>query len=142
MSLNGEVNTLLYNTNVTTQWTPEWRTTFAYRYYDNDNQTPELLLPHYVVEELVEYRGSRPVNRPPRPGDVYTKQNASEEFQWRPTKWVTLGSSFGWEQWDRTRREANVTNEFIGRGTADFRFSDVGDAAIERAVFRAALRQL
>uniref|UniRef100_Q07TE6 Putative outer membrane protein n=1 Tax=Rhodopseudomonas palustris (strain BisA53) TaxID=316055 RepID=Q07TE6_RHOP5 len=120
LSLNGEINTLLYNTNLTTKWTEDFRSTFRYRYFNSDNQTPELLLPRYVVEDSVNtgvVRRSLAMS--------YTKQNASEDFQWRPAKWVTLGSSFGWEQWDRTHREVQITNEFIGRGTADFRIYDV-----------------
>ncbi|WP_041802888.1 MtrB/PioB family decaheme-associated outer membrane protein [Rhodopseudomonas palustris] len=123
-SLNGEVNTFLYNTNATTQWTPEFRSTFRYRIYDNANQTPELLMPSYVVEDSSATGIAAGVPRRAL-AMSYTKQYASEDFQWRPAKWVTLGSSFGWEQWDRTRRDANVTNEFIGRGTADFKIYDV-----------------
>ncbi|HEY0328269.1 MAG TPA: MtrB/PioB family decaheme-associated outer membrane protein [Rhodopseudomonas sp.] len=123
-SLNGEVNTILYNTNATTQWSPDFRSTFRYRIYDNDNQTPELLMPNYVVEDSSATGIAAGVPRRSL-SMSYTKQNASEEFQWRPAKWVTLGSSVGWEQWDRTRRDANVTNEFIGRGTADFKIYDV-----------------
>lgn len=125
LSLNGEVNTLLYNTNMTTQWTPQFRTTTRYRYYDNDNQTPEMLFPNYVIEDTSATGAPTGIIRR-NLAMSYTKQNASEDFQWRPTKWVTLGSSFGWEQWDRSRRDVNVTNEFIGRGTADFKIYDVG----------------
>lgn len=124
-SLNGEVNTLLYNTNMTTVWTPEFRSTFRYRYYDNDNRTPELLMPSYVVEDSSATGTAAGIPRRSL-AMGYTKQNSSEEFQWRPNKWATLGTSFGWEQWDRTRRDANVTNEFIGRVTADFKLYDVG----------------
>jgi MtrB/PioB family decaheme-associated outer membrane protein len=149
-SLNGEVNTLLYNTNVTTRWNPQWRSTFRYRYYDNDNKTPELLFAPYVPEDS---NGNNNTTAPGTGGVAtggnaaaaagspagtlnptwrralamgYTKQNASEDVQWRPANWATLGSSFGWEGWDRTRRETNHTNEFIGKGTADFRIYDIG----------------
>jgi len=140
-SLNGEVNTLLYNTNLSTQWNPQWRTTFRYRYYDNDNRTPELLFAPYVPEDSnantiasgsagVATGGNAAVaatnptwRRALAMG--YTKQNASEEVQWRPAKWATLGGTFGWEGWDRTRRDTNHTNEFIGKGTADLKFYDI-----------------
>jgi len=123
-SLNGEVNTLLYNTNMTSQWTPDFRTTLRYRIYDNDNQTPELLMPNYVVEDSSATGIAAGIIRRSL-AFSYTKQNASEEMQWRPTKWATFGTSLGWEQWDRTRRDVNVTNEIIGRGTADFKIYDV-----------------
>lgn len=123
-SLNGEVNTALYNTTATTQWTPEFRTTTRYRYYDNDNQTPELLMPNYVVEDSSATGIAAGIPRRSL-SMSYTKQNASGEMQWRPAKWVTFGSTFGWEQWDRSRRDANVTNEFIGKLTADFKVHDI-----------------
>ncbi|MFZ5737352.1 MAG: MtrB/PioB family decaheme-associated outer membrane protein [Pseudomonadota bacterium] len=123
-SLNGEVNTLLYNTVATTQWTPEFKTTTRYRYYDNNNQTPELLMPSYVVEDSSATGIASGVPRRAL-SMSYTKQNAAAEMQWRPERWVTLGGSAAWEQWDRSRRDADVTNEFIGRLTADFRIHDV-----------------
>ncbi|MCG6206507.1 MtrB/PioB family decaheme-associated outer membrane protein [Rhodopseudomonas sp. HC1] len=127
-SLHGEVNTLLYNTNLTSQLGQDVRTTFRYRYYDNDNQTPELLLPRYVVEDSSQtlagglYRDGGSGRR--SLAYSYTKQNVSEEAQWRPAKWATLGATAGWERWDRTRREANVTNEYLGRLTGDFKVDD------------------
>ncbi|KIZ36317.1 MULTISPECIES: MtrB/PioB family decaheme-associated outer membrane protein [Rhodopseudomonas] len=128
-SLNGEINNLLYNTSLMIPFSPEWRATTRYRIYDSDNQTPELLLPSYTVEDSSQTLAGglyRAAGGPRRSlAYSYTKQNAGEELQWRPTKWATLGSSFGWERWDRTRRDVNVTNEFIGRGTADFRASDI-----------------
>lgn len=151
-SLNGEVDTTLYNTSVTTQWNPQWRTSFKYRYYDNNNKTPELLLPPYVAEDSsgniynisgigtgVANGGNAGVAGTAAANTLnsinptfrrslamsYTKQNASDELQWKPANWATLASTFGWEGWDRSRRDVNHTNEFIGKETADFRFSDI-----------------
>ncbi len=42
-SLNGAINTLLSNNVITTQITPELKSKLSYRYYDFDNNTPELL---------------------------------------------------------------------------------------------------
>jgi MtrB/PioB family decaheme-associated outer membrane protein len=137
-SLNGEVNTLLYNTSVSTQWSSQWKTTFKYRYYNNDNRSPELLLAPYVPEDstatviggvatAVGGNAVAATNPTFRRAIAmgYVKQNASEEVQYRPANWATLGTTVGWEGWDRTHRDANHTNEFIGKQTGDFRFSDI-----------------
>ena len=47
-SLNGAINTLLSNNVVTTQITPELKSKLSYRYYDYDNDTPELYFPNWV----------------------------------------------------------------------------------------------
>jgi MtrB/PioB family decaheme-associated outer membrane protein len=128
-SLNGEINTILYNTLLTTQITPEWKSTVRYRFYDLDNQTPELLLPAYPIEDGSNTNATtgRTAYGMPRRALAYSynKQNASEELQWRPWKWATLGTFVGWERWDRTHRDVNLTNEFIGKTSADFKIYDV-----------------
>ena len=47
-SLNGSINTLLVNNVVTTQITPDLKTKLSYRYYDYDNQTPELNIANWM----------------------------------------------------------------------------------------------
>ena len=44
-SLNGAINTLLSNNIVTTKITPELTSKLSYRYYNFDNQTPEIFFP-------------------------------------------------------------------------------------------------
>ena len=51
-SLNGAINTLLSNNVLTTQITPDLKSKLSYRYYDFDNNTPELLFADWVMSRL------------------------------------------------------------------------------------------
>ena len=53
-SLNGAINTLLSNNVVTTKITPELTNKLSYRYYNFDNQTPELLFPTWTSLDRTE----------------------------------------------------------------------------------------
>ena len=50
-SLDGSINTLLVNNVVTTQITPDLKTKLNYRYYDYDNQTPELNIANWIMAD-------------------------------------------------------------------------------------------
>ena len=50
-SLDGSINTLLVNNVVTTQITPDLKTKLSYRYYDYDNQTPELNISDWAIAD-------------------------------------------------------------------------------------------
>ena len=52
-SLNGSINTLLVNNVVTTQITPDLKTKLSYRYYDYDNQTPELNIANWIIADAL-----------------------------------------------------------------------------------------
>ena len=115
-SLNGKINTLLSNNVLNIPITNDLKSTSKYRYYDFDNRTPELIFADYAVTDNVAAgapRSSLTMS--------YTKQNASEELAWRARKWANLGISAEWEHYDRTRRAANVTNEWTGKAFADFK---------------------
>ncbi|BBF92407.1 MtrB/PioB family decaheme-associated outer membrane protein [Blastochloris tepida] len=122
-SADAKVDTLLINNVLNTPLSRDVKSTLRYRYYDNNNTTPELLFPNFVVEDSSNTACPAP-NAALRcaAGSArrnlaysYTKQNASEELTWRADKNLTLGGSIGWEQYDRDRRAVDVTNEFIGR---------------------------
>src|ERR1039458_6346237 len=51
-SLNGAVNTLLSNNVLTTQITPELKSKLMYRYYDYQNDTPEILVPSWIGADI------------------------------------------------------------------------------------------
>lgn len=135
-SLNAKVDTLLVNNVLTTQLTSDLKSTFRYRYYDIDNRTPELLFSNYVLADSSIATGTAGQRR--SLSIAYTKQNASGELIWRPLKGVSIGGFYGWEQYDRTRRDVNVTNEHTGK-----LFGDVdlwGDAKARGSILFATRR--
>ncbi|NJL50261.1 MAG: MtrB/PioB family decaheme-associated outer membrane protein [Blastochloris sp.] len=119
-SADAKVNTLLVNNVLNTQLSKDVKSTLRYRYYDNSNDTPELLFPNFVVEDIGTAAGNARRNL----AYAYTKQNASEELVWRADRNLTIGGSVGWEQYDRDRRSVNVTNEYIGKVFLDARFNE------------------
>ena len=86
ISLNGAINTLMSNNVMTTQITSESKSKLSYRYYDYDNNTPELFFP------IGCDRHHRPVHWHDicGPGHSlsisYNKQNAGAGLNWRPSK--------------------------------------------------------
>jgi MtrB/PioB family decaheme-associated outer membrane protein len=132
-SANAKVDTILLNNVLTTQLSKDLKSTLRYRYYDVDNQTPELLFTNYV-------RADSAIVATPRRNlaIAYTKQNASADLNWHVNDWLSLGSGYGWEQYDRTRRDANVTNEQSGKVSLD---ADIFGAARARSSILYAVRR-
>jgi len=115
-SLNGAINTLLSNNVLTSKITPELTNKLSYRYYNFDNQTPELLFPSWVSYDHVTPEAAiRSLSI------SYTKQNAGEELVWRPTREWNLGAAYGYERYDWTRDSVDVTNEHSGKVFADWK---------------------
>ena len=113
-SLNGEVNTLLVNNVLTANLTKDVKLTVKGRHYDVDNRTPSLLLTNYVFGDsgLTAPGGAGRMSLP----ISYTKDNVSTELVWRtPVRWVSVGSGYYWERWDRKFRDVDVTNEHMGK---------------------------
>jgi MtrB/PioB family decaheme-associated outer membrane protein len=108
-SANAEINTLLVNNVLTTQIAKDVRSKLRYRYYDLDNNTPELFWTDYVRNDSAIATTDRR-----NLALAYTKQNASADLNWRATDWLTVGGGYGWEQYDRFRRDVNITNEHSG----------------------------
>ncbi|MFZ1949245.1 MAG: MtrB/PioB family decaheme-associated outer membrane protein [Pseudolabrys sp.] len=127
-SLNGAINTLLSNNVVTTQITPELKSKLVYRYYDFANNTPELFFNNWT---LTDVRLAGNVASPPSVTVTYApvsslsvsynKQNAGAELVWSPNREWNLGTSYGWERYNWTRADANVTNENAGKVFADYK---------------------
>jgi MtrB/PioB family decaheme-associated outer membrane protein len=113
-SLNGAIDTILINNVLTTRINSDLTSTLRYRYYDNNNRTPELLFTDYVLADgkIVQTdRQNLPVS--------YTKQNAGADLKWRLDRTWAVGGGFGWERYDRDRREVDVTDEFSGKVFVD-----------------------
>ena len=119
-SLNGSVNTLLSNNVITTQVTPELTNKATYRYYNYDNQTPQLLFPNWVSLDRI-FPGGNSETAIQALVMSYTKQNAGEELVWRPTHEWTVGAAYGFERYDWTNYVAAATNENSAKVFADWK---------------------
>ena len=120
-SLNGSINTLLVNNVVTTQITSDLKTKLSYRYYDYDNQTPQLTINDWAItdaQSATAHLSYSPVN-PLMVG--YIKQNGAAEATWRPVNGVNLGSAYNYEHYDFTRFDASSTAENTGKLYADWK---------------------
>lgn len=126
-SLNGSINTLLSNNVLTTKITPELSSKLSYRYYDFQNNTPEIL-----------FSGTGPIGTSTTAwssGDrstanekaiqslsmSYTKQNVGEELVWRPSRDWNLGAAYGFERYTWLRQSADTTNENSAKVFADWK---------------------
>ena len=111
-SLNGSINTLLVNNVVTTQVTSDLKTKVSYRYYDYDNQTPQLQISDWIIADATSAKSTTNSYAPVNPLMVgYIKQNGAAEATYRPVNSVNLGASYGVEHYDFTRFDASSTTE-------------------------------
>jgi MtrB/PioB family decaheme-associated outer membrane protein len=113
-SANAKVDALLFNNVLTTQLSKDVKSTLRYRYYDVDNRTPELLWGSYIRADssiITTDRRNLAI--------AYTKQNASMDLNWRAMEGLVVGGGYGWEQYDRFRRDVDVTDEHSGKLYAD-----------------------
>ena len=126
-SLNGAINTLLSFNQITTKITPELTSKLTYRYYDFQNDTPELLFgaipppPGPAVPNSPSRDGSAGTELVNSLSMAYVKQNAGAELNWRPTKEWNLGVAYGFERYDWTRADVDATNESNGKIYADWK---------------------
>ena len=105
-SLNGQVNTTLWNNVVTMSPTKDLKMTLRGRHYDVDNNTPSLHVDDWIASDSQFAgiaRNSLPIS--------YVKDNASADASWKAARWATIGGGYYWERWDRKFRDVNVTNE-------------------------------
>ena len=121
-SLNGKINTFLTNNVLATQITPELKSKFSYRYYNFDNQTPELFFPDWVVTD-VKLASSTSANytNVHSLSVSYSKQNGGAELDWRPSREWNIGGGYGYERYSWTRADADVTNEHAGKFFVDWK---------------------
>ncbi len=131
-SLNGQINTLLSNNVLTSHITPDLTSKLSYRYYDFDNDTPQIIFPCWVSYDGTGGTTSAAVHPSCTPGDGgfedtisslsigYIKQNGGYELNWRPSKEWNLNAAYGYERYNYTQTDVNVTNENSGKLSADW----------------------
>jgi MtrB/PioB family decaheme-associated outer membrane protein len=121
-SLDGKVDTFLWNNLYTAQLTKDLKLTVRGRHYDVNNHTPSLHIENWIFGDSGCASGA------PSPAGVcsignarqslpisYTKDNVSAELNWRPARWATLGGGYFFERYDRKFRDVNVTDEHMGK---------------------------
>jgi MtrB/PioB family decaheme-associated outer membrane protein len=130
-SLNGEVQTILWNNVLTTRPTNEVKLTFRGRHYESDNKTPMLSVADWIANDTQCASGA-PNPDGTCPGlarntlpSSYTKDNASAEARWDPARWIGFGGGYYFARWDRTFASANVTNESTGKVYVDLKPVDL-----------------
>jgi MtrB/PioB family decaheme-associated outer membrane protein len=124
-SLNGVVDTVLWNNMLTMRPTKDLSLTFRGRHYGVDNNTPSLNIADWIANDTQcasgvpnpdgtcssLARNSLPIS--------YTKDNAGAEARWNVARWLLVGGGWAWERWDRIFRDANITNENTGKAFTD-----------------------
>jgi MtrB/PioB family decaheme-associated outer membrane protein len=120
-SLNGAINTLLSNNVLTTQITPDLKSKASYRYYAYNNNTPEIQIPNWVINDAF-VAGGFPWLAPVNTLSLgYVKQNFGEELVWRPARQWNIGAAYGFERYDFTRADATATNEHSAKAFLDWK---------------------
>jgi MtrB/PioB family decaheme-associated outer membrane protein len=121
-SLNGAINTFLTNNVLTTQITSDLKSKLAYRYYDYQNNTPEYYFSNWALTDSKLANSASATYAPVRSiSPQYTKQNADAGLNWRPTNQWNFGADYGFERYDWTRADVNVTNENSGKVYSDWK---------------------
>jgi len=127
-SLNGQINTLLSNNVLTTKLTPELTSKLNYRYYNYDNETPQVFFPCTGAPGVncttawISYDQTTASEKQVQSLTMkYVKQNAGADLNWRPDKQWNLGVAYGFERYDWTQADVNYTNENSGKIYADWK---------------------
>jgi len=113
-SLNGQIDTLLWNNVLTLHPDKALELILRGRHYAVDNDTPSLHVDDWIsldTQFAGVARNSLPIS--------YTKDNFSAEAKWNPVRWANLGGGWFFERWDRNFRDANITNENSGKFFVD-----------------------
>jgi len=119
-SLNGKIDTLLWNNVLTLRPDKDLSLTLRGRHYENDNKTPSYHVDDWIAIDTQCASGA------PNPDGTcpglpsggrnslpisYKTDNYSAEAKWTPLTWATLGGGYYFEHWDRSFRDTNTTNE-------------------------------
>ena len=95
------------------------KTKLSYRYYDYDNQTPQLNVADWAIADAAspQTTGHAQLRAGEHAVVGYIKQNAGAEATWRPVNSVNLGAAYGYEHYDFTRSDASSTAKTPARST-------------------------
>ncbi len=127
--LGGDINEILSNNVVTTQITPTLTSKLNYRYYDFDNQTPQIVFPCWIAYDGTGTAPSagHPCGPAGSEGTLsslsisYVKQDAGAELNWRPTSQWNFNAAYGYERYDYTHADALATNENSVKASVDWK---------------------
>jgi MtrB/PioB family decaheme-associated outer membrane protein len=119
-SLNGRIDTLLWNNVLTLHPDKYLELILRGRHYAVDNDTPSLHVDDWISLDTQCASGApvgntcagMPRNSLPI---SYTKDNYSAEAKWTPVRPLTIGGGYFFEHWDRSFRDTNTTNENSGK---------------------------
>ena len=117
-SLNGDINTYLSNNVLTTKITPELTNKLSYRYYDFDNETPQLLFYQWISYDQTSCCGEGAIQSLTM---KYAKQDASEALNWRPSQYWNWNADYTFERYDWTQADVTATNENSGKISVDYK---------------------
>ncbi len=129
-SLSGDIHEILSNSVITTQITPTLTSKLSYKYYDFDNQTPQIIQPCWIS---LDGTGVAPTSVKSPCGASgfentisslsisYIKQDAGAELTWRPTSQWNFNAAYGYERYDYTEADAGYTNENSVKGSVDWK---------------------
>jgi MtrB/PioB family decaheme-associated outer membrane protein len=136
-SLNGQVNTTLWNNIVTMSPTKDLKVTLRGRHYDVDNNTPSLHVDDWITIDSTCSSGNVNLNGTCGGGAArnslpisYIKDNASADMSWKAASWATVGGGYYWERWDRKLRDVNVTNENTLKAFVDLTPNEIAHGRI------------
>jgi MtrB/PioB family decaheme-associated outer membrane protein len=134
-SLDGRINTLLSNNVVTTKILPDLTSKLTYRYYNFDNETPQVTLPCWISYDgtgVPVSKGGNPCGGTTAAGTgfeqtisslsiSYTKQDAGAALNWRPAREWNFNAEYGYERYNYSQTDVNVTNENSGKLSVDWK---------------------
>ncbi len=118
-SLDGDIRTTLVTFNATSRpFALPLTLSAGYRFYDFDDQSPEIVFPTHVVRDLGPVVVDTRVNAP----FSYTKHNAHLDAGYPLLKDLNFKLGYEWERWDRNplHREVPISDEHTLKTSLDY----------------------
>lgn len=121
-SLNGNVQTVLFNLNATSRPLPAPVTfTLKYRLYDFMDFSDQPVFSDFIIND------QNAITPGPRRAGRYDfmRQNTDLDARWQIAQSIALTLGTAWERWDRNKNwEVPETDEFFGKAAVDWTPSD------------------